>query len=113
MDQLKLAVELDLPVVLHLRNSLLEGLDILDEIVPRNTNLHFHCFNDNYSLARNIISKFPMAKLGVTGLINYNSSKSLREVVKKMPLKHLLLGKEFDRTIDLYSTGHRMRLLNI
>ena len=52
--------------------------------------MHFHCFSGDNILANNILRKFPNAKLGITGLIKYNSSKNLREVVKNFPLETFL-----------------------
>ena len=90
-QQLSLAMELELPVVLHIREVEEDGLTVLDRAgVPRDYPLHRHCFGSDVMAAAKWLEKFPGSMLGVTGLIPHPSSN-------KMTVKPLSLvtGKIF------------------
>ena len=90
--QLKLAMEFNLPLVLHIRDAEEDGLEVLDEVgVPSNYPIHRHCFGGDLKAAKNWISKFPGSKIGVTGLITYPHAVDAAKVVEQISLDKLLL----------------------
>ncbi len=84
----KWAAELDLPLIIHTRNSFDIAFDIVAEAdkIPRGI---FHCFGGTFEEAEKIIS-LKSFKLGIGGVITYKNS-TLPEVIKKVDLKHLVL----------------------
>ena len=86
--QVQLALENDLPIVIHSRESFDEIFALLDEIREPNLKGVFHCFTGNRHQAEHIINLG--FKLGIGGVLTYKSS-GLKEVVKDIPLEHLLL----------------------
>ena len=94
--QLKLAMEHNLPLVLHIRDAEEDGLEVLDQAgVPANYPIHRHCFGGNLEAAFKWILKFPGSKIGVTGLITKRDEGALRmiQIVKEIEMCYILLGK--------------------
>jgi TatD DNase family protein len=86
--QIRLALEYDLPVVIHSRNSFDEIFLLLKEVSQPGLKGVFHCFTGNMEQAEHIIKMGFL--LGIGGVLTYKNS-GLAEVVEKIPLTHLLL----------------------
>ena len=86
--QVGLALEYDLPLVIHSRNSFDEIFLLLDEVRRPGLRGVFHCFTGNAEQADHIIGMGFM--LGIGGVLTYKNS-GLAEVVEKIPIEHLLL----------------------
>lgn len=86
--QVDLALEYDLPLVIHSRNSFDEIFLLLDEVRRPALKGVFHCFAGNAEQADHIIGMGFM--LGIGGVLTYKSS-GLLEVLEKIPIEHLLL----------------------
>lgn len=89
--QLEIANGMDLPVVLHFRDSYQKGLDILKRVLNPLTPLHVHCFTSDWKMAQDFMCHFRNISFGFTGLITYPSAENARSVVKKIPHEFLLL----------------------
>jgi TatD DNase family protein len=87
-QQVSLALEYDLPLVLHSRNSFDEIFRLLDEVHKPGLKGVFHCFTGNKEQAEHIIKMG--FYLGIGGVLTYKNS-GLAEVVEKIPLEYLLL----------------------
>jgi TatD DNase family protein len=86
--QVSLALEYDLPLVMHSRNSFDEIFQLLKEVYKPELKGVFHCFTGNLEQAMHIIKMGFL--LGIGGVLTYKNS-GLAEVLKKIPLKHLIL----------------------
>jgi TatD DNase family protein len=86
--QLDLAVDLDLPVVIHTRNSFDIAADIVES--KRNPALKgiFHCFSGNLAQAKRAVKLGFL--LGIGGVVTYKNS-GLRDIVHQISLDHLVL----------------------
>jgi TatD DNase family protein len=86
-EQLQLAVELNLPVVLHNRDA----DERLPHIVREFTGLRgvFHCFGSPLSVAEDILTQG--FYLGFTGLVTFKNAQSVREVALSCPLERMLI----------------------
>ena len=90
--QVELALRLRLPLVLHIRGAEEEGRRVLSGAgVPPSWPIHRHCWNDTWEAAESWLQLFPGSKLGVTGLVTSPRNRALHEVVRRLPLSHLLL----------------------
>jgi len=90
--QLMLALKHNLPLVLHIRDAMQDGLEILESVgVPHDYPIHLHCFTSSLEVANQWLTKYSECKIGFTGLITFPQSWQLREVVKEIPLEKLLL----------------------
>ncbi|MEN6330679.1 MAG: TatD family hydrolase [Smithella sp.] len=86
-EQLQLAKELNLPVVIHAREAHAQSLEMI-----KSSGIHrgvFHCFSGNYEMAKQCLDWG--FYLSVPGVVTFNKSKTMQEVVKKVPLASLLL----------------------
>jgi len=87
--QLNLALELELPVVIHSREAAAETLEILDKTADFAQKLIFHCYAYGPEEIEEIIKRDYYVAFG--GLITFNSAQPIRDALKKMPLDRILL----------------------
>ena len=87
--QLQLAVEVELPVVVHSREAAAETINILDQAPDFNQNVIFHCYAYGPKEIEEIIKRDYYVAFG--GLITFNSAQPIRDALKKMPLDRILL----------------------
>lgn len=86
--QAGLAVQYDLPMVIHTRNSFEEAIRILEKRKGTGFSGVFHCFGGSVSQAKQAIGLNFF--LGIGGIITYKNS-GLQKVVEEIPLEHLIL----------------------
>ncbi len=88
-DQLLVAKDLELPVVIHLRDAYEEGLAILEEFGPFPKGGVIHCFSGSKEDAlRTLQLGF---YISVPGTITYRKNGMFREIVRELPLQRILL----------------------
>ncbi|MBU0765095.1 MAG: TatD family hydrolase [Bacteroidetes bacterium] len=87
-EQLKIAKELDLPVVIHLRNSFREAIEIVKQEASPALRGVFHCFSGNFSQASEAVGLG--FYLGIGGVVTFKNS-GLAAVVKQTDIKYILL----------------------
>jgi TatD DNase family protein len=87
-EQLDLAEELGLPVIIHDRDAHAETLDL---IRPRKGRLQgvLHCFSGDAAMARECVSLG--FHLSVAGPVTYPKADRLREVAREIPAERLLI----------------------
>ncbi len=85
-QQLELARELSLPVIVHSRNASEDTLDILKEYRPAGV---VHCFSGSAEVAREVI-KLGMY-IGFTGVLTFKNAKKALRALEVVPLDRLLL----------------------
>jgi TatD DNase family protein len=86
--QIDLALEYDLPVVIHTRNSMDIALGMIGERQEPKLHGVFHCFSGNTDQANRAIGLGFM--LGIGGVVTYKNS-GLQQVVENCSLSHILL----------------------
>jgi len=90
--QIKLAVRVAKPLVVHSREAEADTLRLLQEHLPRSHRVHVHCFTSSAELARPLLADFPNLKIGFTGVITFAKTPELRQLVRDViPLERLLL----------------------
>lgn len=98
-EQIKLANELELPLILHIRKAFPDVFEILDEIKPEKGAV-MHCFSGGRNEALYGISKG--FYISFSGSLTF--SKKLKEFVKDLPLDKILI-----ETDAPYLTPHPYR----
>lgn len=89
-EQLFLANELSLPVVIHSRDAMEETLQILHENKHLlNNGGIMHCFSGNLDFAKQVIDLGFV--LGIGGTITFKNNQELQNVVKNIPLEKIVL----------------------
>lgn len=86
--QVDWAKQLQLPVVIHSRNSLDESIGVITEKQDGSASGIFHCFSGTLEQAQRIIDLG--FYLGIGGVLTYKNS-GLAEVVKNVPLESMVL----------------------
>ena len=85
-SQTELAIELDMPVIVHDRDAHEDTLNILREYRPKGV---VHSFSGSLEMSREI---FNMGMyIGISGVITFKNARKLPEVVKNMPMDRFLL----------------------
>ena len=107
--QLLLAEELDLPVILHNRESTEDILNIVKEIVNRQSSNRqlsgvFHCFNGSKETAQQILDMG--FYLGIGGVLTFKNSK-LAEKMDVVPLERILLETDAPYMAPVPHRGER------
>lgn len=85
-EQLSLAKELDLPVIIHSREATKETLEILSEFRPKGV---VHCFSGSAETAREILNIGMM--ISFTGVLTFKNAKKAVEACKIIPLDRIML----------------------
>jgi TatD DNase family protein len=89
IEQIKWAKNLQIPIVIHARDSFEEIIDILNKYYDSNLKGVFHCFSGTYEQALKAIS-FDGFKLGIGGILTYKNS-NLPEVISKINLNNIII----------------------
>ena len=88
IEQIKLANELNLPIVIHTREAVMDTLNILKQN-PVNKKGVFHCCPFNRELVKEAL------KLGfyisIAGTVTFKNAKNAKEIIEMIPLNRLLI----------------------
>jgi len=87
-QQIKWAIEFDLPIAIHIRESFEEVFEILEQNIHPKLRGVFHCFTGTLEQAQKAISMGFM--LGVGGVVTFKNS-GVDKVLENIDLKHLVL----------------------
>lgn len=87
--QIHWADERDLPLVIHTRSSIREGIDTIKKFQKGQLRGVFHCFSGTEDEAQEIIEDLGFS-LGIGGVVTFKNSK-LKDIVSRFGLDHLLL----------------------
>lgn len=120
-EQLILAKELSLPVIVHSRDACEDTLEILKRHKPAGV---VHCFSGSAETAREII-KLGMY-IGFTGVLTFKNAKKALKALEAVPLDRLLLetdcpymapvpfrGKRCDSSMIAYTAEKASEIKNI
>lgn len=87
MEQLELAVELNLPVIFHVRDAYSEALKIAKDFSGRLRGV-VHAYGGTLEEAESFLKLG--YSLGIGGTLTFKKNDSLREIVRKIPLDSIL-----------------------
>lgn len=85
-EQTELALELDMPIIVHSRDAVADTLEILKKYRPRGV---VHCFSGSAETAKEVI-KMGMY-IGFTGVLTFKNAKKAISALEQVPLDRLLL----------------------
>ncbi|MGL4876241.1 MAG: TatD family hydrolase [Clostridium sp.] len=104
-EQMALAKELGLPVIIHDRDAHKDTLDIMKEFPEVIGTVH--CFSGSVEFARECISLGYY--IGFTGVITFKNAKKLAEVAKDIPLERILVETDAPFMAPVPNRGKRNR----
>lgn len=85
-EQLRLARELDKPVIVHDREAHADTFDRLMKYRPRGV---VHCYSGSVEMAKEYVKAG--FYIGVTGIVTFKNARKVVELVDWIPLDHLLI----------------------
>ncbi|MFZ1517555.1 MAG: TatD family hydrolase [Ignavibacteriaceae bacterium] len=88
-SQLDLALKLELPVVIHNRDSDEDMMDIIQSYCGTGLKAQFHCYNGSLDDALEFMKMNHF--ISFTGNITFKKSDGLRDILKHIDLNHLML----------------------
>jgi len=88
-EQIGLAKDLGLPIVIHDREAHREILEILKSEKAEECKGIIHCFSGDYEMAKDCIEMG--FYISVPGTITYKNADGFQEIVKRLPLESLLI----------------------
>jgi TatD DNase family protein len=103
-QQINWAMEYDLPIVIHARDSFNEIFEVMDsfEKLPKGI---FHCFTGNQQQAEKVIS-YGGFKMGIGGVLTFKNS-GLDKVLEQVGLEHLVLETDSPYLAPIPHRGKR------
>ncbi|MDX9923167.1 MAG: YchF/TatD family DNA exonuclease [Ignavibacteriaceae bacterium] len=87
--QLELAIELNLPAIIHNRESDEDMMAIIREFSAKGLRAQFHCFSGGLKDARELIELHHF--ISFTGNITYPKADNLREILSKVSSENIML----------------------
>ena len=89
-EQLQIAAELDLPVIIHDRNAHEEVFSTLEKMAKKyKLRGVIHCFSGDTELAKRFIQIG--FYISIPGTVTYKKASKIRRVVSEIPLEHMLI----------------------
>ena len=88
-EQVIWALEFDLPIIIHSRDSFKEIFELMDDVWTPELKGVFHCFSGTAADAEKIVHDYQF-KLGIGGVYTFKNS-GLREALKDIGVEHFIL----------------------
>jgi TatD DNase family protein len=102
-DQMALAQELDLPVIVHDREAHGDSLAIVKEF-PRVRGV-FHCYAGSVEMAQELVRLGWM--ISFTGVLTYKNARKTVEVARAIPIEHLMIETDSPYMAPVPHRGER------
>ncbi|MBA4303121.1 MAG: hydrolase TatD [Sphingobacteriaceae bacterium] len=102
LQQVQWALELDLPVVIHSRESCSLLLDLLGDLPVRGV---FHCFTGNSEEAKRIIDRGMY--VGIGGVLTYKANQPVRDLFSQLPRDRVVLETDAPYLAPIPHRGKR------
>jgi TatD DNase family protein len=110
-SQIDLALKLDLPIIVHNRDSDDDLMKVIGEYCSSGLKAQFHCYNSTAENARELINMNYM--ISFTGNITFKKADELRMLVKTVGLDHLLLETDAPFMTPVPHRGKRNEPSNV
>ena len=89
VEQLKIAGEMNLPVVIHCREAFDETIKILEQFGQELRKIVFHCFSGSVEQAKVVLARGWYISL--TGVVTFKNANKTREAAKLVPVERLMI----------------------
>ena len=104
-EQIGLAKDLGLPIVVHDRDAHRETLDILKSEKAEECGGIIHCFSGDYEMAKKCLEMG--FSISVPGTITFKNAEVFKEIIRKLPLESLLVETDAPYLTPLPFRGKR------
>lgn len=102
-EQIKIAKEVSLPLIIHCRDAMDEAIEILKEEKPPCG--VFHCYTGDLRFAKEALSLG--FYISFSGILTFKTASALREVAKEIPLKNTLIETDCPFLTPMPHRGER------
>lgn len=89
MEQIEIANQMNLPIVIHTRDAIMDTLDILKNKIKCINKGVFHCCPLNIELAKEAL-KLDFY-ISIAGPVTFKNSKNAEEFIKSIPIEKMLI----------------------
>ncbi len=107
-EQILLAKELDMPVIIHSREATQDTMDILREYKPKGV---MHCYSGSAETAREIIDLGMM--ISFTGVLTFKNARKAVEACSVIPMDRLMLETDCPYMAPVPHRGERNNSSNV
>lgn len=87
--QIELAKELKLPVIYHSREAASDTMEMIRKTNARECGGVIHCYSYSWEMAMEYVKMG--FYIGIGGVVTFKNARKLKEVVRKVPMEHLVL----------------------
>ncbi|MGM0525409.1 MAG: TatD family hydrolase [Pseudomonadota bacterium] len=87
---IEVAQEINKPLIIHTRDARDDTLGLLKEGLAEQAGGVLHCFTESLEMAKRAIDELGFY-ISISGIASFNNARELREVIKALPLEHLLI----------------------
>jgi len=109
--QIELALKLDLPVIIHNRDSDEDVMEIIRGYCGSGLKAQFHCFNGSLENAMELVGMNYM--ISFTGNITFKKADNLRKILQHIPPENLLLETDSPFMTPVPHRGKRNEPSNV
>ena len=89
IKQIKLANKYNKTIVIHSRDAKEDTYNIIEKYKNKETKCNMHCYSYDLEMAKKITKND--ITLGIGGILTFKNEKKIKEIVKEIDLKYLLL----------------------
>ncbi|MBQ7064868.1 MAG: TatD family hydrolase [Firmicutes bacterium] len=105
IEQIELAKELELPVIVHSRDASRDTFEILQDYGRGLCGGVLHSFSGSPELAAEYVKRG--FYLGIGGMVTFPNAKKVAATVERIPLEHLLIETDCPYLAPVPNRGHR------
>jgi TatD DNase family protein len=110
-SQIDLALKLDLPVIIHNRDSDEDVMEIIRSYCGAGLKAQFHCFNGTLENAMELVGMNYM--ISFTGNVTFKKADNLRKILQHIPPENLLLETDSPFMTPVPHRGKRNEPANV
>ena len=110
-EQLRLAHEVNLPIIIHSREAAADTYKIMKEENADKLNGVIHCFSYTKETARDYLNW--NYYFGIGGVITFQNAKKLKEAVEYIPIENIVLETDSPYLAPIPYRGKRNSSLNL
>lgn len=110
IKQIKLARKYNKAIVVHSRDSINDTYEIIKNYA-KGLKINLHCFNSSIDMAKKFINL--NAKLGIGGVLTFENTRVLKDVVREINLSDLLLETDSPYLTPVPNRGKKNEPYNV
>ena len=89
IEHIEAAIDLDLPIIVHSRDSENDTFNILKDFYSKNPKILIHCFTGSTNFSKRLLDLG--AYISLSGIITFKKSTELQKTVSLIPIDRLLI----------------------